>query len=511
MGVPSFFLWLKRKYPKIMENCICSIEEKYDDFNEPNKNEIHYDNFYIDMNGLIHPCFHPLDRQAPETLAKMMEMLCRYLDYLIDIVRPRKLLYMAVDGVAPRAKMNQQRSRRFKAAHDRELKLKEMAKQNQQMIEKGEMPIHVDDGLDSNCITSGTEFMAKVSETLKRYVSERMEKDDYWKSIVVIISDAGVPGEGEHKIIDFIRRQKESPDYNPNLHHCMYGLDADLIMLSLATHERFFSIIREKVFFDKEPCYLCSSVNHTADSCPMRKNIAAMAPIRKPFQYLHCHILREYLKDTFALENHDFERMIDDFIFFCFLVGNDFLPHIPSLNIREGGIDTLIEVYRTHLYENPRAYLTQDGELCPGNAQRFLREVGKREALMLEKMRQKTMDFQRRRFDQRMKDIEKMIEEKKVAIQNEMLTSPDEKNVKRQRVLEELEERKNQARKEFQEICNSDEIRLGESGYQQRYYEKKFKLDYDADVEEVRKVSECFFEGMNWVLGYYYRGCQSWE
>ena len=179
----------------------------------------------------------------------------------MNIVRPQKVLYLAIDGVAPRAKLNQQRSRRFRTAKDVEEQREREADIKAQWKDQITFAETQQEGgfkFDKNTITPGTEFMHRLSIAMKQYVLERSNSDNLWEGVAVIFSDAFVPGEGEHKILDFIRSQRAQPNFNPNTSHCIYGADADLIMLGLATHEANFYILRECVMSPKDrKCFKC--------------------------------------------------------------------------------------------------------------------------------------------------------------------------------------------------------------------------------------------------------------
>ena len=110
--------------------------------------------------------------------------------------------------------------------------------------------------------------------------------------LCLIFSDAFVPGEGEHKILDFIRSQRAQPGYDPNTRHCIYGADADLIMLGLSTHEPNFYVLREGFIQKKEkPCFKCGKTGHMSYDCG--KEIKPTKIVE--FQFVKISVVREYL------------------------------------------------------------------------------------------------------------------------------------------------------------------------------------------------------------------------
>lgn len=232
MGVPALFRWLSKKYPKIISPVIEELPEEIDNGNgtktkipidsrKPNPNGEEMDNLYLDMNGIVHPCSHPEDRPPPASEEEMMIAIFEYTDRVVNMVRPRKLLMIAVDGVAPRAKMNQQRSRRFRSAQEAAEKDEAAAEYHAMMQAKGESQATDEEEKpkktwDSNSITPGTPFMDLLAASLRYWVSYKLSTDPAWEKLKVIISDATVPGEGEHKIMNFVRSQRSSPTHDPN-------------------------------------------------------------------------------------------------------------------------------------------------------------------------------------------------------------------------------------------------------------------------------------------------------
>ena len=96
-----------------------------------------------------------------------------YIDRIVtQIAKPRKVLFMAIDGVAPRAKLNQQRSRRFASAKDRE-EARKAAEANGDFVDAASV-------FDSNCITPGTEFLCALGDRYKVWVERSIAEDAEW-------------------------------------------------------------------------------------------------------------------------------------------------------------------------------------------------------------------------------------------------------------------------------------------------------------------------------------------
>ncbi len=320
--------------------------------------------------------------------------------------------------------------------------------------------------------------MQKLSNHLHFFIRTKLQTDSSWKSIRVIFSGAEVPGEGEHKIMMFIRRMKMQPDYCPGLRHCLYGLDADLIMLSLVSHEPHFSLLREEVVFGNR-------------APGARKQLSKFGE----FQFLHISLLRQYIHLEFQSDDlgfdYDLERTIDDWVFLCYLVGNDFLPHIPTMNIAEGALDKLFEMYKK-LLPAMGGYITYRGDLNLSRFQIILTEVGKQENLV---------------FETRLEEASRMSRGKGRNRRN------------RQMELAEV--------KDPYEIEAAAELAFDEEfatlGYDQDgpdkvhiYYHKKFKDMFVPGAslsprEHVNRLCHAYLEGLVWVLKYYYQGCCSWK
>lgn len=411
-----------------------------------------FDNLYLDMNGIVHGATHgdELDPSKGFDMDASMARMFRYIDNLIRLAKPRKLVYMALDGVAPRAKMNQQRQRRFRSAQ-------EAQEMHEQMVKTGEWD-PTSTVFDSNAITPGTDFMAALTPHLQYFIRKKINEDPLWKNLTVIFSGHEVPGEGEHKIMEYIRAMKMQEGYDPNTSHCVYGLDADLIFLSLVLHEPHTALLREEVVFGG-----------------LRQQKGGREQFAKSsnFQLLHISLLREYFSVEFSFTfDVDIERCIDDFVLLCFMIGNDFIPHIPSMDIGESGLDTLIVFYKQY-FARSQAHLTDGkGNIDFAMLAPLFSELGKLEDDVF---------AQRKRKERGGRHGARVFIEIDSELENE---SDDE---------------------EIDGLIEGMQLGVPEA---HSYYAMKWRRFVSEN--DVREICNDYLKGMYWVLQYYYQGVLSW-
>jgi 5'-3' exoribonuclease 1 len=324
MGVKHFYLW----YSKQFEQCLQKTPPPAMDI------------LCIDMNGLFHYCAQevfeygvfakPIPsskeyqgflgrsnvervpvKMTKERLKRLFQKVCEKIEHLRKYIQPRKTLVLCVDGVAGLGKMNQQRQRRFRAA----LKPISAWPSTTPVIE-----VELDgppnfDQFHSNYFTPGTWVMDDMTKYVDWYIRLMQSSHPAWQNLNVIFSNEKVPGEGEHKIMEYLRQNA-----SPNDKLCIYGLDADLVMLAMM-------LPFDNVYIGRE------ADQHTFDFVNVQ--------IFKK-EVVKCMDWREQRED------HTFSSLyaVHDFVVLCFLVGNDFLPTLPSLAIIEGGLETMMKKYK---------------------------------------------------------------------------------------------------------------------------------------------------------------------
>ena len=329
MGVPGFFAWLLKNY----KNANVITSELLESV----------DNFYIDANCLFHPQCHKilnhygnkLDLEKLEN--KMIKRILNFLDYLIAYVNPQKKVFISVDGVAPMAKMSQQRKRRYKSIYDNELKDDIKKKHNKETTTIW----------NNTTITPGTIFMEKLHTHLVDYIKQNRIK----LNIDYTYSSYHTVGEGEHKILQDIKLESQNQLNNDDV-YVVYGLDADLIFLSLASKKDKIYLLREETFFRSVNHFEKEEVIDIVKDVSEDLNYVSMDETKKCINDQMRYLINkkldfDELENEFKYENVNIDTIdfIDDFIVICYFIGNDFIPNLPSIEIKNDGLDFLLDNY----------------------------------------------------------------------------------------------------------------------------------------------------------------------
>lgn len=431
MGIPLFFRFITQKYPEIIKNY--------------SLNDMNYSHLYFDFNGLIHPMCSKarkdyLESNKSDTInqdilyEKILENIIQQTNHIIELVKPSEYILLSVDGVAPLAKINQQRSRRYKSYI--------MNTMINRIKEKYEIPIDI---WDTNQISPGTPFMNKLMNDLTKYIKKKspeLERE-------IELSCSNEPGEGEHKIL------KQIKELDNNKTKIIYGLDADLIMLSLSSGKNNIFLLRESIHFGKVE--------------------------KDKFLTLDIDLLKTKLYDeisTFIINNQlSSDTIIRDYLFICFLLGNDFLPHSPSLHIGEGSIDYLLECYGNTMseFKNNQSLIDDNNNINITIFKKLLENISYEEDMMVKSFYE---SYIRKKYGERNNLTEY------------------EREIRRLDFMPSLKKTK-------------DTIKLNKPDWQTRYYKRYLQTNNINEIE-INKICFNYIEGLNWNINYYFSGCPSW-
>ena len=418
MGIPSYFSYVIKNHKNIVKKMCGS--------------NLNFHNLYMDCNSIVYDIVYSLDNDQTdenniETL--IIKMVLEKIDNYILTVKPSNTIFIAFDGVAPLAKMEQQRSRRFKSWF------------NNKTLKKT-------DKWNTAKITPGTDFMKRLTLNLMEHF--KFKQDKYGVKNL-ILSSSGEAGEGEHKLYSHMRKM---PDKTQNT--IVYGLDSDLIMLSIFHRDLFNNIY----IFREAPEFLKSSIPIICEE----KN----EPFLLDIDYLIKSVLAEM-----NCKNYDKHR-IYDYVFLCFFLGNDFLPHFPAMNIRTHGITILLEIYRMYVGSMQDIYLISKtygiNWLILYN---FIKHIAKNEhQLLCEEY------FVREKWDHKKWNNNSELEE---LLQNTPV------------IYREVEKY----------ICPDEKF------WEERYY--KILLKSSREEIFLKNICNNYLEGLEWVFKYYMFDCPDWR
>jgi len=436
MGIPSYFSYIIKNYPEIIQ--------KYKQCQQDDCLKV--DNLYLDCNSIIYDIYHKLSfDELTETIAlTIIKSVCAKIEYYIEIIKPKNAIMIAFDGVAPVAKLDQQRSRRYKSAYQSEVL---------RQIQKKAEP----DPWNTAAITPGTRFMKDLSVHILKHFHE--SKAAAYKVAKLLVSTSEEAGEGEHKIFEYMRLHPAEHFLQNTI---IYGLDADLIMLSI-NHLP----ICNQIFLFRETPHFIQSIDRDLE--PNENYLLDIPLLTQRIIY--------YMNNDTIIEDHDDKyKKVYDYIFLSFFLGNDFMPHFPALNIRTSGMDKMLSAYRATIGSS-KELLTDGKKIYWKNVRKLVQFLADQEETYLKneyKLRDKREKFN-------------------------YPTDTDENIFKKFEAVPTYE-------REIEKYINPFK-----DYWEQRYYRSLFHIHNDESGEKVKAISMNYLEGLEWTLKYYTTSCPNWK